>query len=45
MPKFEDIPQWYLDMNTGGSIHTDYEINKVRQLIRKEKKYANSYSK
>lgn len=34
-----EILQWYLDMNTGGTIHTNDEINKVEELIKNEKNY------
>lgn len=33
----EEVLQWYLDMNTGGTIHTDEEVNKVKELLRVEK--------
>lgn len=29
----KEVLQWYVDMNTGGTIHTDDEINKVKQMI------------
>jgi len=32
----KEVLQWYLDMNTGGTIHTDDEIEKVKELIRLE---------
>ena len=32
----KEVLQWYLDFNTGGVIHTDKEINKVKDLLRKE---------
>jgi hypothetical protein len=28
------VLQWYLDMNTGGSMHTEDEIDKVRKLLK-----------
>jgi hypothetical protein len=31
----QDILNWYLDFNSGGTIHTEEELNKVRQLIAK----------
>lgn len=33
-----EVLKWYLDMNTGGTVHTDNEIEKVRELIEKENK-------
>jgi len=30
-----EVLQWYLDMNTGGVVHTDKEINKVKRLLQK----------
>lgn len=30
------VLQWYLDLNTGGVVHSDEEITKVRLLLRKE---------
>lgn len=32
-----EILQWYLDLNAGGTIHTDMEIRKVEALLRLEK--------
>lgn len=31
-----EVLQWYLDLNTGGTIHTDHEINRVREMLEKE---------
>ncbi len=31
----KDIIQWYLDMNTCGVSHTDEEINKVKNILKK----------
>lgn len=31
-----DVLQWYLDINTGGVVHTNEEIEKVRRLLAKE---------
>jgi uncharacterized protein with ParB-like and HNH nuclease domain len=28
-----DVLQWYIDMNTGGTCHTDKEINHVKKLL------------
>ena len=33
-----DVLKWYLQMNTGGTIHTDQEINRVKELLKKEKR-------
>jgi len=35
-----EVLQWYLDLNTGGVVHTNEEIEKVKTLLRKEKKNA-----
>jgi len=32
----KEVLQWYLDMNTGGTVHTEQEIKKVKALLRKE---------
>lgn len=32
-----EILQWYIDFNTGGTVHTEEDINKVRELLEKEK--------
>jgi len=32
----KEVLQWYLDMNTGGTIHTDREIRKVKELLKRE---------
>lgn len=29
----KEVLQWYVDMNTGGTIHTDDEIDRVKQMI------------
>lgn len=31
-----EVLQWYLDLNTGGVVHTTEEIEKVRRLLAKE---------
>jgi len=33
-----EVLQWYLDLNAGGVVHTNEEIEKVRNLLDKEKK-------
>jgi hypothetical protein len=30
----EECLQWYLDLNTGGTVHTDDELSKVRDLLK-----------
>ena len=37
----EEVLQWYIDFNSGGTVHTDEEIDKVKMLLEKEKKQAN----
>ena len=32
----KEVLQWYLDINTGGVVHSDEEIEKVRKLLEKE---------
>lgn len=32
-----EVLQWYLDLNTGGVVHTNEEIEKVKTLLEKEK--------
>lgn len=36
LPTRREVLQWYLDINTGGVVHTDEEINKVKMLLSKE---------
>lgn len=33
-----EMLQWYLDLNEGGVVHTDEELDKVRKLLEAEKK-------
>lgn len=33
----EDVLNWYLDINTGGTPHSSLEINKVRELLSAER--------
>lgn len=37
LPTRAEVLQWYLDMNTGGVVHTSEEIEKVRALLIEEK--------
>lgn len=30
------VLQWYLDMNTGGTVHSEEEIARVRNLLEQE---------
>lgn len=32
----KEVLQWYLDFNTGGTIHSQEEINRVKKLLEKE---------
>jgi len=32
----KEVLKWYLEMNSGGTIHTDKELDKVRKLLEKE---------
>ena len=32
-----EVLQWYLEYNTGGTVHTEEEINRVKMLLDKEK--------
>lgn len=32
-----EVLQWYLDLNTGGVVHTTEELDKVRKLLAQEK--------
>lgn len=34
----EEVLQWYLDLNTGGVVHTSEEIEKVKRMLAKERK-------
>lgn len=35
-----EVLQWYIDMNAGGTPHTDEEIERVRGLLKKERDIA-----
>lgn len=37
LKKREEVLQWYLDLNSGGVVHTEDELNKVRVLLEEEK--------
>jgi len=32
-----EVLVWYIEFNTGGTVHTEEEINKVKMLLEKEK--------
>jgi len=32
----KEVLQWYLEMNSGGTIHTEEEISRVKELLKKE---------
>lgn len=32
-----EVLQWYLEMNSGGVVHTDEELNRVRRLLEAER--------
>lgn len=34
----EEVLQWYLDLNSGGVVHTDDELEKVRKMLKKEQR-------
>ena len=38
LPTRAEVLQWYLDLNTGGVVHTNDEIEKVKRLLAEEKK-------
>lgn len=29
----KDMLQWYIDMNSGGTVHSEEEINRVKKLL------------
>jgi len=37
LPTRKEVLQWYLEINTGGTPHTEEEIEKVKKLLEKEK--------
>ena len=36
LPLRSQVLQWYLDINAGGVVHTEEELNHVRELLKKE---------
>lgn len=41
LPTRREVLQFYLDLNTGGVVHSDEEINRVRNLLLKEQRKEN----
>jgi hypothetical protein len=43
----EEVLQWYLDINSGGVVHTDDELERVRDLLRaeQEQRAGNRFSR
>lgn len=37
---YEEVLQWYLDLNTGGTVHTPMELDKVRALLQAKVPYV-----
>lgn len=37
LPTRKNVLQWYLEINSGGTIHTNEEIDKVKKLLENEK--------
>lgn len=33
----KEVLQWYIELNTGGTVHTEEEINKVRSMLEEAK--------
>lgn len=33
LPSWSDVYQWYLDLNAGGTVHTEKDLNKVRTML------------
>jgi uncharacterized protein with ParB-like and HNH nuclease domain len=38
LPTKKDVLQWYIEHNSGGTIHTEEEINKVKRMFEQEDK-------
>lgn len=36
LPTRKHVLKWYLEINAGGVVHTESELNRVRQLLEKE---------
>lgn len=39
LPTKADVLEWYLQINDGGTVHTQEELNKVREMLKTEKKW------
>lgn len=40
LKSYEEVLQWYLDLNTGGTVHSEDELVKVRALLEAKTKYV-----
>lgn len=38
LKKRTEVLRWYIEMNSGGTVHTEAELNYVKQLLEKERK-------
>jgi len=45
LPTKADVLQWYIDFNSGGVVHSDDEISRVKKLLKEEQKSALSHTK
>ncbi|MGV2885919.1 DUF262 domain-containing protein [Paenibacillus taichungensis] len=36
----EEVLQWYIEMNSGGTVHSDEEIERVKMLLEEERRKA-----
>lgn len=36
LPTKAEVLKWYIELNTGGTVHTEDEINRVKELLNKE---------
>lgn len=36
----EEVYQWYLDLNSGGTVHTEKDLSKVRELLNNKEPYV-----
>jgi uncharacterized protein with ParB-like and HNH nuclease domain len=37
----QEVLEWYLQLNSGGTVHTEEDLNKVRKLLEQEKALVN----
>lgn len=42
LPTRAEVLQWYIDLNSGGTVHSNSEINRVRELLNLEKNISES---